>query len=84
MNARVNHPVPNPATVIELDVRGLMPPEPLVRILEQLEGLPRDATLKARTDRRPIHLYDLLTARGYASCTEDLPDGSFLVSIRHD
>jgi uncharacterized protein (DUF2249 family) len=84
MNTRAERPEAKPPSDIDLDVRGLMPPAPLVQILEQLERLPRGCTFKARTDRRPVHLYDLLSARGYVSCTEDLPDGSFLVTIRHD
>lgn len=69
--------------VIEVDARGLLPPEPMVRILEAVSGLDADGELHARTDRRPMHLFPQLEARGFkAECT-DQPDGSFLTLIRH-
>jgi hypothetical protein len=69
--------------VIELDARGLLPPEPLVRILEAVAGLVGDTALRARTDRRPMHLFAQLEARGLrAECSEQ-PDGSFITLIHH-
>jgi len=70
------------AQVIEVDARGLEPPQPMVRILETLATLPQDAQLDARTDRRPIHLYAQLAERGFAAETEEQTDGSFLTHIR--
>lgn len=69
-------------TTIEVDARGLEPPQPLVVILEALAGLPEDAQLRARTERRPLHLYDQLEARGFFGETEEGPDGSFITTIR--
>lgn len=71
-----------PATVLDVDARGLEPPQPMVRILEALTTLPVNAALRARTDRRPIHLYPMLEARGFRGDTEEQPDGSFLTHIR--
>jgi TusA-related sulfurtransferase len=68
--------------VVEVDARGLEPPQPMVRILEALTSLPADATLRARTDRRPMHLYALLEERGLAADTQPEPDGSFVTYIR--
>ncbi len=68
---------------LELDARGLEPPQPMVRILEALATLPEGATLRARTDRRPMHLYSLLAERGYRAETVEQSDGSFLTLIRH-
>lgn len=69
--------------VIEVDARGLLPPEPMVRILEAASMLDVDGELCALTDRRPMHLFPQLEARGFsAECTEQ-PDGSFLTMIRH-
>jgi uncharacterized protein (DUF2249 family) len=65
-----------------VDARGLEPPEPLVRILESLAALPADGELLAITDRRPMHLYPLLEARGFAAVTEENSDGSCLTQIR--
>src|SRR3954468_11291210 len=41
--------------ILEVDARGLEPPQPMVKILEMLAALPRNTTLRARTDRRPMH-----------------------------
>ncbi len=69
-------------TALTVDARGLEPPQPLVVILEALARLPESAVLRARTDRRPIHLYALLTARGFTGETEEQSDGSFVTTIR--
>ena len=69
--------------IIELDARGLQPPEPMVKILEAAAALTRGSELRARTDRRPVHLFPQLETRGLrAVCTEQ-PDGSFLTLICH-
>jgi uncharacterized protein (DUF2249 family) len=70
------------AEVVEVDARGLEPPQPLVKILETLAGLPPGAQLNARTDRRPMHLYAHLEERGFTAETKEQPDGSFLTHIR--
>lgn len=72
----------NEPAVVTLDARGLEPPQPMVRILEALGGLGQDATLRAQTDRRPLHLYALLEDRGYTAETQPAPDGSFVTDIR--
>src|SRR5690242_5685149 len=41
-----------PSTCVEVDARGLEPPQPMVTILEALTSLPAGAVLRARTDRR--------------------------------
>ena len=68
--------------VLEVDARGLEPPQPLVKILEALAMLPRGAQLRARTDRRPMHLYAQLEERGFLGETEEQKDGSFVTHIR--
>jgi uncharacterized protein (DUF2249 family) len=68
--------------IVEVDARGLEPPQPLVKILEALVGLPQNAQLDARTDRRPMHLYAQLEERGFAGVTNEQSDGSFLTHIR--
>jgi uncharacterized protein (DUF2249 family) len=84
------HPTPaaNPQAcsgtpVLEVDARGLEPPQPLVKILEALATLPAGAQLRARTDRRPMHLYAQLEERGFVGESEEQPDGSFLTHVRH-
>jgi uncharacterized protein (DUF2249 family) len=68
--------------IIEVDARGLEPPQPLVTILEAVAALPEHRILLARTDRRPMHLYPELEARGFAGRTEEQSDGSFITHIR--
>jgi uncharacterized protein (DUF2249 family) len=67
---------------MEVDVRGMEPPQPLVVILESISVLPVGATLCARTSRRPIHLYAHLEERGFVAETVEQSDGSFLTYIR--
>jgi uncharacterized protein (DUF2249 family) len=67
---------------VEVDARGLEPPQPMVMIFEALAGLPAATQLHARTDRRPMHLYPLLEARGFTGETEEQADGSFVTIIR--
>lgn len=50
--------------VVVLDVRGLGPPEPLVRTLEALEELPSGSTLLHLNVREPVHLFPRLEERG--------------------
>ena len=68
--------------IIEVDARGLEPPQPMVKILETLAALPEGAELRARTDRRPMHLYTRIEMRGFKGETEEQTDGSFLTHIR--
>ena len=73
---------PGSSEIVEVDARGLEPPQPLVKILESLAALPAGAELRAWTDRRPMHLYAQLEERGFAATTEEQPNGSFLTHIR--
>ena len=52
--------------VVVLDVRGLEPPEPMVRTLAALEELPDDGTLVQINVRVPRFLLPQLEERGYA------------------
>jgi uncharacterized protein (DUF2249 family) len=67
---------------LEVDARGLEPPQPLVTILEALADLAADAQLRAHTDRRPMHLYAQLEERGFTGESEEQNDGSFITKIR--
>ncbi len=72
----------NEPVVVTVDARGLEPPQPMVRILEALGTLGDSATMRAHTDRRPMHLYSLLEERGYTAQTQPAGDGSFVTDIR--
>jgi uncharacterized protein (DUF2249 family) len=54
-----------PDDVVILDVRGLEPPEPMVRTLAALEALPADATLVQINVRVPEFLLPQLEQRGF-------------------
>ena len=71
------------AGVLEMDVRGLEPPIPMVRILEALETLPAGTAMLAHTDRRPMFLLEELPRRGYSSECEPSPEGGYVTHIRH-
>lgn len=72
-----------PTEILDVDARGLEPPQPMVKILETLATLPADAAVRAHTDRRPVHLYPILEARGFRAESEEQSDGSFITHIRH-
>jgi len=74
-------PLSTAETVEEVDARGLEPPQPLVKILEALAKLVPGAELRARTDRRPMHLYSQLQERGFTAETLEQSDGSYLTHI---
>lgn len=68
--------------VAVLDVRGLEPPEPLMRILAALESLPAGSPLVARTDREPCHLFPEATHRGFSHVSQQQADGSWLTLLQ--
>ncbi len=65
-----------------LDVRGLEPPEPMVRVLEEAERLGPGALLEVRHDRRPTFLYPQLDERGLAHETDEPEPGLVRIRIR--
>ena len=67
---------------LEVDARGLEPPQPMVTIIEAVAKLPKGARLRALTDRRPMHLYAQLEERGFTGETEEQPDGSFVTYVQ--
>lgn len=71
-----------PAPKTALDNRGLLPPEPMIRILEALEHLKPGEVLEAINEREPMFLYPELEKRGAAIRTEKRPDGAFQLLIR--
>lgn len=67
---------------MQLDNRGLSPPEPMLRILDALEHLPAGEALLAKMDRRPVFLFPELDERGYAYTIEQRPEGWFSLTIQ--
>ena len=74
-------PAPEPAAAYEeLDVRGLEPPQPMMRILEVL-AQKRPETLVVHHHREPHLLYEKLEARGYTARTEKLGEAHYRITI---
>jgi TusA-related sulfurtransferase len=67
---------------IEIDARGLEPPQPMISILEALQNLPEGETLRAYTDRKPVHLYTHLLERGFLAETNEQIGGGFVTLIK--
>lgn len=70
------------ANTIELDVRGLEAPEPLVRVLEALDKLPLADCLLLKIDCRPQPLFRILERNGYVYEERPGSDALFEISIR--
>jgi uncharacterized protein (DUF2249 family) len=66
---------------VHLDVRGVEPPWPMVRILEALERLGAGDRLDVTHDRRPLFLYPQLDERGFRHATEELEPGLVRITI---
>ncbi|HEY7876924.1 MAG TPA: DUF2249 domain-containing protein [Gemmatimonadaceae bacterium] len=66
---------------IVLDVRGLEPPEPLIRTLAALETLPAGHVLLQVNVRVPQFLIPMLGERGYACEIDESPADRVLVRI---
>ncbi len=71
-----------PATEVTIDVSELVPPEPMIKILQTLETLPPDGRLLVHHVRRPMHLYGRLDEMGYVHATRDLGPGRVEVMIQ--
>lgn len=69
--------------LIQLDARGLEPPQPMLKTLEAFATLPAGARLVTHTDRQPLLHYPLLEQRGFTHETTAQSDGSRLTHIRH-
>jgi uncharacterized protein (DUF2249 family) len=67
--------------VRRLDVRGVEPPWPMVRILEVLERLEPGERLEVLHDRRPLFLYPQLDDRGFRHATDELEPGLIRIAI---
>ncbi len=66
----------------KLDVRGLEAPEPLEKILDQLDSLHSGERLDVVHWREPLLLYPVLERRGYRYQSRyDEPTRTWLISI---
>jgi uncharacterized protein (DUF2249 family) len=65
---------------VPLDLRGLQPPEPIVRIFEALERAPSEP-LRAILPHEPVPLYALLRERGFTYSGAQRADGGYELLI---
>jgi uncharacterized protein (DUF2249 family) len=71
-----------PADARALDVRGLEPPLPMVRVLERLDTLEPGDALTVLHERRPLFLYPQLDERGFQHETDEPEPGLVRIVIR--
>ncbi len=74
-------PAPAARSEVILDVRGLEPPDPMVRTLTALETLPEGAVLVQHNERVPRFLLPILAERGYDYSVDDSRDDAVVVRI---
>jgi uncharacterized protein (DUF2249 family) len=67
---------------VTIDVRGLEPPHPMVRVLERLESLGPGQVLEVIHERRPLFLYPQLDDRGFSHETDEPQPGVIRILIR--
>lgn len=67
---------------VNLDVNGLPPPEPMMRILEAVTALGPKDTLVVEHFREPVPLYAHLDAAGFAHHAERLGESRWRLTIR--
>ncbi len=76
--------VPAREKTIELDVRELSPPEPMMRILETIPQVDEKTLLFVHHHREPLFLYEKLQARGYKWHVKKIAENYFHVKIWKD
>lgn len=67
---------------LTLDVRGLEPPEPMVRVLSLLPELGPEDTLEVTHFREPVPLYAHLEEAGFGHACEKKGEGLYLITIK--
>lgn len=67
--------------VIEIDVRELGPPEPMIKILETLPRVDNKTILLVHHHREPMMLYPKLEERGYQAVSNKMEENYYKVII---
>jgi uncharacterized protein (DUF2249 family) len=68
-------------STVQLDVRDLEPPLPMVRVLEAVEALGPGQRLDVLHHRRPVFLYPQLEERGCRHATDEPEPGLVRIAI---
>ena len=74
----IDHELEN---IIEIDVRELPPPEPMMKILETLSKVDEKTVLVVHHHREPLMLYPKLEERGYKAICSKINENYFKVVI---
>jgi hypothetical protein len=74
-------PWPAPVRTVTIDVSDLVPPEPMIRILETLEQIGPGEALLVSHVRRPVYLYARLDELGYLHQTRELGPNQVALTI---
>lgn len=67
--------------VIEIDVRELAPPEPMIKVLESLSDVDEETVLVVHHHREPAMLYPKLEERGYTAMINKIKEDYYKVVI---
>ncbi len=70
-----------PEVFLTLDARGWEAPEPMVRVLEALDALPRRSKIVVLLDREPRPLFRILKFQGFDYRSGPVSAGHFEVTI---
>jgi len=70
--------------LVEVDNRGLEPPEPMVRILAIVQQLAPGQRMEALNERQPMLLYPKLEELGLTHQTEQMPAGHYRITVTRD
>jgi tRNA 2-thiouridine synthesizing protein A len=76
-------PIGGRAAAMVVDARGLEPPEPMVRVMNALDELPRGERLLMLIHIEPRPLFRVLERNQFAYRCELQPEGHFEVTIWH-
>jgi len=66
---------------LTLDARGWEPPEPMVRVLAALDGLPRGSKIVVLLNCEPRPLFRILKIQGFSYRCGPVPEGHFEVTV---
>ncbi len=70
------------APPVVIDARGLLPPEPMERVLAALPALAPGGEVTLLLYREPFPLYAVLQREGFAWTTRLEPDGTYVITMR--
>jgi uncharacterized protein (DUF2249 family) len=68
--------------IIDIDVHDLQPPEPMMKILENLWRIDENSVMIVQHHREPNLLYPILEERGYNAVCDKTGENNFRITIR--